>query len=151
MMRTLSLLATLAVFVWQPGVGIADEAAMRANVEKAAAILDDAFVKQDAERIATMVTSDHRSVTPYYGKTLTTAEQIETLDEFKARLFDVADKQVILLGDDAALVTFEKSYDGTFAGKPLPARVFVSALWSKKDDRWQQVFYQETAIDADAK
>lgn len=80
------------------------------------------------------------------GKAFTIAEQMESLEQYKARLFDVTDEQVVLLGDDAALVTFEKSYDGTFAGKPLPKRVFVSALWSKEDGRWLQAFYQETAI-----
>lgn len=147
MVRIANLFAAFLVAIVVHGAAaLADEAAMRMEVERAAKLLDEAYVDQDAALIETMVTSDHRSVTTYYGKPFTVAEQMKTLDQYKARLFDVTDEHVVLLGNDAALITFEKSYDGTFAGKTLPKRVFVSALWSKEDGKWLQAFYQETAI-----
>ena len=128
-------------------VAVADDAATVGEIKRAAKMLDEAYAKQDVALIKTMVTSDHQAATAYYGRLVTTAEQIATLDKYQARLFDVSPEEVDLLGNDAALVTFEKSYDGTFEGKPLPKRVFVSAVWEKKDGKWLQRLYQETVIE----
>jgi len=128
-------------------VSVADDAATIEQIKQSASVLDQAFTQQDAALIESMVTSDHLATTPYYRKSLDVAEQIETLDDFKARLFDVTDEKVDLLGDGAALIMFEKSYEGTFKGAPLPKRVFVSSLWEKIDGKWLQRLYQETAID----
>lgn len=128
-------------------VAVADDAAVIEKIKQAASVLDQAFTRQDAALIESMVTSDHLATTPYYGKSVDIAEQIETLDEFKARLFDVTNEKVDLLGDGAALIMFEKSYEGTFKGAPLPKRVFVSSLWEKSDGKWLQRLYQETAIE----
>jgi hypothetical protein len=37
-------------------------------------------------------------------------------------------------------------YKGTFQGRPLPERVFVSETWEKQDGSWRQQLYQETPI-----
>jgi hypothetical protein len=139
------LLVGLAAHV---AVSAADDAATIEQIKQSASVLDQAFTQQDAALIEFMVTSDHLATTPYYGKSLDVAEQIETLDDFKARLFDVTNEKVDLLGDGAALIMFEKSYEGTFKGAPLPTRVFVSSLWEKIDGKWLQRLYQETAIDS---
>ena len=140
----LTLAAILAGLVVHAGIVHADDAD---DVRQAASQLDQAFTGQDAALIESMVTSDHLAATPYYRRALTIAEQIETLDAFKARLFDVTGETVDLLGDSAAVITFEKSYEGTFMGEALPARVFVSSLWEKHEGQWLQRLYQETAID----
>lgn len=140
----LTIAAMLVGLVAHAGIALADDAD---DVRQAAARLDQAFTQQDAVLIESMVTADHLAATPYYRKVLTVAEQIETLDAFKARLFDVTGETVDLLGDGAAVITFEKSYEGTFMGEALPARVFVSSLWEKHEGKWLQRLYQETAID----
>lgn len=142
-----SFVGLLVCLVGLAAVAVADDAATIDEIKKAAAVLDQAYAKQDAALIKTMVTVDHSSTTPYYGKTMTTAEQIGTLNAFKTQILDVTDEHVDLLGDGAALVTFEKSYEGTFEGKPLPKRVAVSAVWVKSEGKWLQRLYQETAID----
>jgi hypothetical protein len=143
----LSFVGFFVCLVTYSAVAVADDAATIDEIKKAATVLDEAYSKQDAALIETMVSPDHRSTTPYYGKTMTTAEQIETLEAFKSEIFDVTDEVVDLLGDNAALVTFEKSYEGTFEGKPLPKRVAVSEIWIKSDGTWLQRLYQETSID----
>ena len=52
-----------------------------------------------------------------------------------------------MLGPDAALVTTEQSYRGTYKGNPLPGRVFVSEVWVRVDGKWLQKFYQETIME----
>ena len=143
----LSLAGLVIGLAVQVTVASAGDAATIEEIKRAASVLDQAFTQQDVALINSMVTSDHLATTPYYGKSVDIAEQIETLDDFKARLFDVTNEKVDLLGDGAALIMFEKSYEGTFKGVPLPKRVFVSSLWEKSDGKWLQRLYQETAID----
>lgn len=144
----LSLAGLVIGLAVQVTVASAGDAATIEEIKRAASVLDQAFTQQDVALINSMVTSDHLATTPYYGKSVDIAEQIETLDDFKARLFNVTNEKVDLLGDGAALIMFEKSYEGTFKGVPLPKRVFVSSLWEKSDGKWLQRLYQETAIDA---
>jgi len=125
----------------------ADEASIRDDVQRAQIQLDQAFVQQDSAAIMAMVTPDQVAITPYLRKPVPIEGQIATLAKFKARLFDITPAEVDLIGEDAALLTYEKSYDGTFEGRPLPARVFVSSLWTKESGTWLQRLYQETAID----
>jgi hypothetical protein len=144
----LSLAGLVVGLAAQVTLALADDTATIEQIKQAASVLDQAFTQQDAALIESMVTSDHLATTPYYGRSLDIAEQIETLDDFKARLFDVTNEKVDLLGDSAALIMFEKSYEGTFKGAPLSKRVFVSSLWEKSDGKWLQRLYQETAIDS---
>ena len=143
-LRAASLVVALVAFSNAP---CADEASIADDVKQAQIRLDRAFVQQDSATIMAMVTPDQVAITPYLRKPVPIAGQIETLAEFKARLFDITPAVVDLIGEDAALLTFEKSYEGTFEGRPLPARVYVSSLWTKESGTWLQRLYQETAIE----
>jgi hypothetical protein len=92
-----------------------------------------------------MVTADHMGVSTY-GGAQTTQEQFATLGELEARYFDFSPTNVTVLGPDTVQVTYENSYEGTFAGKPLPSRVFVSQIWLRRDGQWRQQLYQETPL-----
>jgi len=54
-----------------------------------------------------------------------------------------------MLGADAALVTYEQSYRGSFRGDPLPGRVFVGEVWVRSGETWLQKYYQETVIEVE--
>ena len=58
---------------------------------------------------------------------------------------------VKFLGKDAALVTYPVTLKGTFRGRAVPARNFVSAIWVRRGGQWRQTFYQETPLTAEAK
>lgn len=143
----LSLTGLLVGLVAYAGAAVADEAATKEEVRQAAAVLDQAFVDRNVPLILSMMTEDNLSSTPFYRKAATVAEQLDTLGEFKAEIFDVTNERVDFLGEGAAVVTFEKSYRGTFNGEPLPERVFASSLWENVDGKWLQRLYQETEID----
>jgi hypothetical protein len=125
---------------------LADDLAVAEAIKAAKAELDTAFQNQDAATIERLVTADHRAATTYYGRVFTTADELATLLEFKATYFDFTDVKVTVLGPDAAMITFENLYKGTFQGRPLPERVFVSETWVKQDGTWRQQLYQETPI-----
>jgi hypothetical protein len=123
----------------------ADVATIEA-IDDAAGELDEAFVMQDAEAIKALVTPDHVAVTYYYEEPQSVAEQIASLPELKYEQQNLSEPTVAMLGEDAALRTFTASLSGTFKGKPLTARVFVTAIMVKRDGKWLEHFYQVTKL-----
>ncbi len=125
----------------------ADEAADIAAIKSRTAALGEAFVKQDADTIRAMMTPDHVAVAFIYKGPQTLEEEIASLPDLKMEIYDAIPLTVSLLGPDAALVTGEQSYRGTFQGNPLPERVFLSEVWVRVDGKWLQKFYQETVME----
>ena len=115
---------------------------IRAAVQK----IEKAFADQDVVTIERMYAPDHISIAARYGGALRMPEQLETIVRLKRTTFDVSLLDVKLLSTDAALVTYEESYSGTYEGETLPPRVFISQIWLKQDGAWRQSFYQETPI-----
>lgn len=139
--------AAVAAFLIQAPPATADDMTAATEIKAAKTTLDDAFARRDAATIEKMVTADHVATTTYYGRPFTTADELATLAEFDARYFDFTDLEVTMLAPDSAMITFENSYDGTFEGRPLPERVFVTEIWLKQDGQWLQRLYQETPIE----
>ena len=115
-------------------------------LNKAAAGLDQAFERQDVEAVKRLMTPDHVAVTPYYDGVQTVADQLASLPELKYEQTVVGEVAVTLLGTDAAMRTFTAKLKGSFQGKPIPADVFVSEIWVKRDGAWQERFYQVTTL-----
>jgi hypothetical protein len=42
--------------------------------------------------------------------------------------------------------TLTAKFDGTFRGKSLTARVFITSILGKRDGKWLERFYQVTAL-----
>jgi hypothetical protein len=124
----------------------ADEAATLAELEAAAMQLDQAYADQDVATIQGMILPNHTSIAPRYGGAAALDAQIETFEDLERTHFDYSPVEVELLAPDVALVTFEKSYAGTYKGAALPPRVSVSEIWLMRDGAWQQRLYQETPI-----
>ncbi|MGD9502109.1 MAG: nuclear transport factor 2 family protein [Methyloceanibacter sp.] len=124
----------------------ADDAQAIDAINKAAASLDTAFEKDDAGTVKQLMTADHIAVTPYYDGPQTVAEQIASLPDFAYEQTIAGDVSVAMLGPDAALRSFAAELNGTFKGRPMPARVFVSSIWVKQDGAWAEKFYQVTAL-----
>jgi ketosteroid isomerase-like protein len=117
-----------------------------ADIQAAMAKLDRAFEQQDAAAILSMMTPDHVAASFTYGGPIDAQEQIALLPELKVTFSDMTEPKIDVLGSDATLVTYEVSLTGTFRGKPLPGRVFVSEIWVKTTGKWLEKTYQETVI-----
>jgi ketosteroid isomerase-like protein len=143
------LAAALIFVALNLGVSIpatADDVAAIEAIDNAAAELDEAFVKQDAEAIKSLTTPDHVAVTHYYGEPTRVAAQIASLPELKYEQTNLTEPAVKLLGEDFAMRTFTAKLDGSFKGESLSARVFVTQLMQKLDGKWREKFYQVTAL-----
>jgi hypothetical protein len=134
------------IFAASPSQVQAGDAETIAEINTAAAALDAAFEKRDEAAVKRLMTADHMAVTPYYDDPQSVDEQIASLPKLKYKQTNLSEAAVALLGADAALRTFAAELNGTFQGRPIPRRVFVSALWVKGESGWQEKFYQVTAM-----
>lgn len=124
----------------------AGEAETIEGINKAAAALDQAFERQDKDAVKRLMTPDHVAVTPYYDGPQTVADQLGSLAELKYEQKFVGKPAITVLGADAAMRTFKAELKGSFEGKPIASKVFVSEVWVKADGAWVEKFYQVTAL-----
>lgn len=125
--------------------GRADDATVK-EVEKAIQALNEAFAKQDAAAIKKLVTDEHIAITPYYGGLATRDEQFKTLPDLKTTEYTVSQMKITLLTKDVALITYQLAQKGTFKGTELSPKNYASAVWVKRDGKWLEASYQETAL-----
>lgn len=146
-MRTTAALLSLVICV-MTGVSLAraGDAETIAAINAASAALDDAFERQDADDIKRMMTSDHVAVTPYYDGPQSLAAQIASLPELKFEQTIIGEAKVEVLAPGVGLRTFEAKLDGTFKGKPIPTRAFITSIMTRDGGAWRERFYQMTAM-----
>ncbi|HSD92758.1 MAG TPA: nuclear transport factor 2 family protein [Methyloceanibacter sp.] len=138
---SLSVVAATALLEARAG-----DAETIAEVNEAAAALDQAFEEQNFENVKKLMSSDHVAVTPYYSGPQGVDSQIASLPDLKFEQEITGEVEVSLIGDDAALRTFKAKQRGSFKGRPIPKHVFVSQLMVKQDGAWVERFYQVTAL-----
>lgn len=147
-MRFLSIIVAVVAITLPAAPSIADDVSAHAEIEAAKNKLNAAFKNHDLATIESMITPDHLAASTYYGGGLGPAEELAVLSEFDVTDAVFSPSTIKLLAPTVALVTYENTYEGTFAGEPLPDRVFVSEIWLKQDGAWLQQLYQETPIPA---
>jgi hypothetical protein len=77
-------------------------------------------------------------------KALATKEYTGADCEIKS--YALSDEQMSLLGNDAALITYKTTVDGTCGGQKLPANTWAASVYVGNGDRWQAVFHAEAAV-----
>jgi hypothetical protein len=146
-MRSPALILSLLILAaTAPVESRAGDAETIAEVDKAAAALDEAFEQQNIDNVKKLMTADHIAVTPYYPGPQSVDDQIDSLPDLKYAQEITGEVDVSLIGDGAALRTFKAKQRGTFKGRPIAHRVFVSQLMVKRDGAWLERFYQVTAL-----
>ena len=108
--------------------------------------LDEAFAEQDAETIKSLMTPDHVAVLPYRAGPQSLDDLVETLPELKLKQTDLSEPSVVMLGPDHAMRTLTAKFKGSFAGKPIDSKVFITSIMVKKDGKWLESFYQVTTL-----
>jgi ketosteroid isomerase-like protein len=141
------LLAALSVLIF---VSLAactqDDVATVEAIDNAVGELDGAFEAQDAKAVKALMTSDHMSVTPYYGAPQSVDEVLASLPDLKYAQTDLSEPTVVLLGPDAAMRTLTAKVDGTFKGEAFSDKVFITSILVKQDGKWLEQFYQATHL-----
>jgi hypothetical protein len=74
---------------------------------------------------------------------------LKTLGDFKMAEYKPGKLKFQQLSKDVVLVTYPLAQKGTYKGKTLPAKSHASSVWVKRDGRWLEATYQETAVEGD--
>jgi ketosteroid isomerase-like protein len=146
MMKTLMMKTPLPLLVAGLALGAGGPPAepVVKDVEQAVGELNAGFEKGDAAAVRRRMTADHQAVTAYYDGPVGRDAQIDGLKDLKLTEYSPGKLTVTVLGRDAALVRYALAMAGTYKGRPVPARNIASAVWVRRDGRWQEAFYQET-------
>ena len=146
-MRKIAAIVSLTILVTAGlSPARAGEAETIDAIVKAAAALDQAFERQDTKAVKDLMTPDHVAVTPYYDGPQTVADQVGSLPKLKYEQTIDGKPTVAVLCSDAAARTFKAELNGSFEGKPIASKVFVSEIWVKRDGAWAEKLYQVTAL-----
>ncbi|MEM9590595.1 MAG: nuclear transport factor 2 family protein [Pseudomonadota bacterium] len=144
MIRCLAAVLTLA-FLAQPVAAKSTLSDVEA-IDNAVGRLDEAFAEQDLDTIKTLVTKDHVAVLPYRAKPETMDQLASLLSDIKTKQTDVSEPTVTILGPDSAMRTLTARFEGTYAGKEVDDKVFITSIMVKKDGNWLESFYQVTKL-----
>ena len=124
----------------------ADNAAEVDAINASSQALDDAFERQDAEMIRSLMTPDHLAITSYYPKPMDFDEVMANLGDLQMDQTISSEVVVTLLGPDAAIRTFIADMKGSYKGRPLAPRMFVTETLVKCDGKWLERQYQTTPL-----
>ena len=74
-------------------------------------------------------------------------EFLRNLDDFHLAKYSMGDVTMMRINDHAAMVLYRASFEGVHKGKRLAqTNVESSSLYVRRDEKWLEIFYQETAI-----
>ena len=104
----------------------------------------EAWKDRNAEFFKSFLSDDHVEL-GFYGAA-NKADVLATVASSAClvRSYSVDQFKVTLLDANTALVTYHAAQDTTCHDKPVPSPVWVSSLYMKRDDRWLNVFYQQS-------
>lgn len=106
----------------------------------------DAFGKGDAKYFESFVAEDG---VVFNGSALSNKAQL--VKEVSSKPCDVKSYsfnnfKVTMIDNDAALVTYGATQDGTCAGQPMPAKVMSSSIYVKRNGKWLAFYHQESPV-----
>jgi ketosteroid isomerase-like protein len=143
----IALLCTALLLVIPPTAGSrADDAEQIKAINAAIAALDTAFEQQDEAAIRRLTTPDHIAITPYYDGPQQLAQSLSSLKDYHVKQTMLSEPKVTLLGSDVAVRTSIAKFEGTFQGKPVPPKMFVTEIVVRRGGKWLEMLYQMTPI-----
>ena len=136
------LLMALPAFVQAAAGDTAVEAKLAAN-EKA---LWNAWKNHDAKPFNEYLSDDAVNIVGggemQKGKAATVKDISST--DCKVNDFSLSDFSYTWLDHDSVIMTYTATQDAECKGQKLPTKVVASSAWSKKHDKWETAFHQET-------
>ena len=73
-------------------------------------------------------------------------EFLRNMDDFHLVKYTMGKVTMMRINDDAVMVLYRAGFEGNHKGKPLAkSGIESSSLYVRRDGRWLEIFYQETA------
>jgi hypothetical protein len=142
--------STILAFLWATTATIAqdnqaDEAALKETLVKLEKQSWEAWRARDGKFYQNFLSDDHvelgghgpfrkAAVLGFVGSPVCAVKDY-AVDHFELTMF----------ASDTALLTYHAAQDTTCSGKPVPSPAWVSSLYVKRNGKWLNVFYQQTA------
>jgi len=60
--------------------------------------------------------------------------------------YSLSDEQMSSLGNDAELITYKTTVDGTCGGQKVPANSWAASVYVRDGDQWKGVFHAESPV-----
>ena len=62
--------------------------------------------------------------------------------------YSISEAKLIPVRQDVAILSYKYTWSGVQHGKNIKnATSFATSIWSKRNGKWQSIFYQETPTD----
>jgi ketosteroid isomerase-like protein len=71
-------------------------------------------------------------------------EVVKNTKEFKLKEYSMEDVRFVPLSAESGLIIYNVTENGTSHGREFAAKVYVTALWAKRQGSWVCLFSQET-------
>ncbi len=111
--------------------------------------MNDAFQSNDKDQIFKLAAPDQIAMTPFFKGPTTIQQAVQQIGKAKIPIVRSGEAKVTQLAPEVVVVNQEIYFQegAEVDGKPIPARVYATAIWTKIDGKWRQKFYQETAME----
>jgi hypothetical protein len=107
-----------------------------------------AVIDKDATALGEIFSDDYIEVTADGKRVLkeSIVENSPQVDEIRS--YQISEASTLDLGPDSTLLSYHLVLDGRLRGEPIePTNRWVVSVWSRRDDRWQCRFFQQTGFD----
>jgi uncharacterized protein (TIGR02246 family) len=115
-------------------------------VEQLLRTLNDAYFKKDVDTMKRLMSDDHVAIVAS-GQRESKEEHLKSLADLKLTEYTMEDVKVTMPSKDVAIITYRANVKGSFKGKELPPKITASSVWANRNGKWQEVLYQETAVE----
>ena len=81
------------------------------------------------------------------GTSANRAAFISNLDDFQLSSYTMGKVSLLRINDDAVMILYRLGYEGMHKGKKLKlSGIESSSLYTRRDGKWLEIFYQETLV-----
>jgi hypothetical protein len=109
------------------------------------------YKNKDAARLAAMISDDFSDLYST-GKVMDRTGWLADMKRVSVERFELSNFHTFLIAENVVLITYEgKAWAKTMDGKSVFNDAAVTSAWARRGDQWLNVFYGETALDAESR
>jgi hypothetical protein len=143
--RCFGLVLILAATALSSSKGVDQSAAVKDDLIKLEKQSWEAWKNGDSKFFDNFLSDDHVEVgfTGVSSKTMVVKGVASGVCHVKSYALDHFELR--MLAADTALLTYHETQDTECAGQAVPSPCWISSLYMRRDGRWLNIFYQQTA------
>jgi hypothetical protein len=104
------------------------------------------YKNRDVKALAELTSEDFYDIYPA-GEVVDKKRYLQDVLEIEVKDYALSDFKVIMLNEAAAVVVYKAKTHALVKGRELKSEVAVTSGWARRDGRWLNVFYRESALE----